>query len=702
MADKQSDKATIEELRTLLHRANRAYYVLNDPIMSDQEYDRRLKELAELEEKRPELDDPNSPTKRIGGEPVDKFKTAEHAVPMLSIDNTYSEDDVRDWVQRIRRSLKDEVDKESELRFVADPKIDGVAVSVRYENGALVQALTRGDGYQGDDITRNVRTINTVPLRLDNSEREPPDVIEIRGEIYLPIEEFERINEDREKAGKEAFMNPRNACAGTLKQLNPKVVAERNLAFVSHGRGEMQPEHLVGTYSELLELIEALGAPVSEAVRVCKTVDEVIEAIEEYANRRDEAPYAVDGMVVRVDRFDLQATLGHTSRAPRWCIAYKYPAERKETKLLDVDFQVGKTGRITPRAVMEPVLLAGTTVRHASLFNFGEVRRKDVRIGDTVVAEKAGEIIPYIVEMVKEKRPKNAKKIKAPRDCPSCGGPVEIEPPELEEKGDYESEQETARLCVNPECPAQIREKLIWFAGRGQMDIDGLGEKTIDQIREESDIPLERFADVFHLKDHRDELLELDRMGEKKVDNLLEGIEAAKGRGLARVLGSLGIRHVGSANAKILARAFPGADALMDASEEDLTELEGFGPVRGKVVHQWLHSEAGRKTLRSLEQAGVDLSSREHEKGKKAPATALKGKTVVLTGSLDRFTREEATDRLESLGAKVTSSVSKNTDLVVAGAEAGSKLDKARQLNVEVWDEDRLLKELPDSEGPSD
>lgn len=707
-----SDKERIAELRELLHRANRAYYVDAKPIMSDREYDTLLKELEELEEKHPKLADPNSPTRRVGGQTVGGFKTVRHTFPMRSIDNTYNEDEVRAWCERIAKGLQ----REAPPTLIADAKIDGVALSLRYEDGELVRALTRGDGEQGDDITANVRAIRAVPLVLDDSEITPPRVLEVRGEAYIPHKEFERINAEREEADDELFMNPRNACAGTLKQLNPKIVADRKVAFVAHGRGAVEPGSFCQSYSELLDKLKTLGVPINEGWVRCESVDDVIEAIHDYDAKRHDAPYPVDGMVVRVDDFALQEELGHTSKSPRWCIAYKYPAERKPTKLLSVDFMVGKTGRITPRAVMEPVILAGTKVRHASLFNFGEVRRKDLRLGDTVFVEKAGEIIPQVIEVVKDKRPKNTKKIEAPKQCPACGGPVELEPPELEEKGDFESEQETARLCVNPECPAQIREKLIWFAGRGQMDIDGLGEKTIDQIRE-SDIPLDRFADIFKLKEHRKDLLRLERMGEKKVDNLLESIESAKDRGMARVLGSLGIRHVGEATARALARQFSDIESLLDADEaqlrpktlarDDATRY-GFdedpkrrpsthlGKDTAPAVYAYLHSAQAKKTFEALRKAGVDLTSHEFGGGAIADAdTVFKGKTIVLTGGLEHFTRPDLKDLLESLGAHVSGSVSRKTDLVIAGDDPGSKFDKAKELGVEIWDEAALLDHLP-------
>lgn len=719
------EKRRILELRELLERANRAYFAHAAPIMSDPEFDRLLGELVRLEAAHPELADPLSPTQRVGEAPLEGFATIRHAVPMLSIDNTYSHEEVRAWAQRVQKTLSAGGASPlfagaDELAYVVDPKIDGLAMSLRYERGEFVHAATRGDGRAGDDVSANVRTIRAVPMRLEQSTRKAPRVLEVRGEVYLPLKEFDRINREREKAGDELFMNPRNAAAGTLKQLDPRAVAQRRLAFAAHGAGAIEPEGLFGSHSEFLRALKEWGVPVVGGWKRCESIEEALGVIDAFAARRADLPYMVDGMVTRVDSFAQQAAMGTTSKSPRWIIAYKYPAERKTTKLLAVEFQVGKTGRITPRATMAPIVLAGTTVQHATLHNFGEIRRKDIRIGDTVVVEKAGEIIPQVIEPALEKRPVGARRILAPRECPECGGPVEIEPPELEEAGDFESIEETGRRCVNPECPAQVREKLIWFAGRGQMDIDGLGEKTIDQVRSESKIPLERFADIFRLSAHRDALLELDRMGEKKVDNLLASIERAKSRGLTRVLAGMGIRHVGAATARALARQFKDADALLDADEPSLRpktlskdEARSRGlPVDPKsrpstelgkdtapVVHAYLHSAAGRRAFKALKDAGVDLSSHEHEPPGAAAAAATNspfaGKTIVLTGTLASFERLALTELLTSLGARVTGSVSKNTNLVIAGDSPGAKLDKARELGVETWTEAQLLAALP-------
>lgn len=707
----------VAELRELLNRANRAYYVDAKPIMSDPEFDRLLEELAALEKKHPELDDPDSPTHRVGGEAIEGFDQVRHSVPMLSIDNSYDETAVREWYDRVMTGLRGKGGGLSELegggpvRFVCDPKIDGVAMSLRYEMGKLVTAATRGDGTTGDDVTANIRAVRSVPLKLEPMGKGPPPprVLEVRGEVYMPLAEFARINREREAAGEELFANPRNSTAGTLKQLDPSIVASRRLAFSAYGRGEVS-EGFADSHTQFLERVRALGVPTSRDVWVCETVEEILKAITEFGARRHSLDYQTDGMVVRVDSFAQQDRLGTTSKSPRWIIAFKYPAERKMTRLLKVEHQVGKTGRITPRAFLEPVLVAGTTVQHATLHNYGQIRKKDIRIGDTVEIEKAGEIIPYVIGVVLEKRPAGAKKIVPPEKCPECGGPVDTEPP------GSAPEDETGRWCDNPECPAQIREKLIWFAGRRQMDIEGLGEKTVDQIRTESKIPLNTFGDVFRLRRHRDELIALDRMGEKKVDNLLAGIEAAKGRGLARVLAGMGIRYVGDTTAKLLARRYKDLEALLAAPLRDLmpnakltseearrlgVEAEGpggqetgLGKDTAPAVYAYLHSDVARHTFKDLADEGVDLTSKDFAAAAAAGKGPLAGKTMVITGTLDRYEREALKAVLESLGAKVSGSVSSKTNVLVVGREAGSKLDKARELGVETWDEERLLREL--------
>jgi DNA ligase (NAD+) len=739
-------RSRLLELRRVLTEANRAYYVDHAPTMSDVEFDRLLAELsrleAELEPRFPELADANSPTRRVGSDltPITGFTNVRHRVPMLSIDNAYeigadeesaSEQSVRAWFRRVRKGLAAEgagsLFDAPEIPLHADPKIDGVALSVRYEHGRFVHALTRGDGVSGDDVSHAARTIRSLPMTLEARGKggaQIPEVLEVRGEVYMPTREFERLNEARERAGEDLFMNPRNATAGTLKNLDPKVAAERGLRFCVHGRGEIVnwpsgPQ----SHSEFLKACKALDLPTNPHTLRAQSLGEVERFIAEFAERRTSLEYATDGMVVRVDRFDQQAALGTTAKSPRWIVAFKYPAERARTTLIRVEHQVGKTGKVTPRAVMEPVLLAGTTVQHATLHNYGRLRQLPINpddpagqtahlcVGDTVYVEKAGEIIPQVVGIALDKRPKDAKKVLPPARCPECEGELEPDPPEAIE----EPTLETSRRCVNPECPAQVREKLIWFAGRRQMDIEGLGEKTVDLLREHG-IPLNSFADIFRLSEHAATLAELPGMGEKKVSNLLAGIEAARSRGLARLLSGMGIRHVGDSTARSLARLFKDLDALLVAPVEALMPKAlskdraaalglpedpkdrpetGLGKDSAPVVHAYLHSARAKKTFTDLVALGLDMTSREWAPPAERKADGpLAGRVIVLTGTLERFEREALSRHLETLGAKVTGSVSKNTTLVIAGEKAGSKLDKARELGIEVWDEATMLAKL--------
>lgn len=700
------DADRILELRDLLDRANRAYYVEADPIMSDRDFDAQLTELSELEAAHPELADPDSPTQRVGGEPVSGFQTVRHAVPMTSIDNTYSIEDLRAWYDRVLKGLDREVPArdadtgtdddaaglfasdmnprvDPDVALVCDPKIDGVAISLRYERGRLVSATTRGDGTTGDVITSNVRAIRSIPIMLATDD--PPEVVEIRGEIVMPNASFDRVNAEREAAGEPLFANARNSTAGTLRSLDPKVTASRGLRFIAHGRGETIGVSVDG-YSAFLDLVKSWGVPANAHSKAFATIGEVVERVEAFRDERHELEYGVDGMVVRVDRFDLQRDLGATAKAPRWAIAFKYPAEQARTRLLRVDWQVGKGGTLTPRATMEPVLVAGTTVQHATLHNIEEIRRKDLRIGDAVVIEKAGEIIPQVVEAVVAERTGTEAAIEPPATCPACGGAIEQEGPKL--------------YCTNPECPAQFREKLKWFVGRDQMDIDGIGEKLVDQLVD-ADL-VHHFADLFALQ--RDDLLGLERMGEKSADNLLAGLETAKSRGLARVLAGLGIRHIGATAAKVLARHFRDADDLLAASVEDLQELPDFGEITARSLHDHLASEPARDAFRRLADAGVSLASDLYrEPGEiAAPADSpVAGKTIVITGTLETTGRKELQERLEAMGAAVTGSVSKKTDILIAGEKSGSKLVKATELGVEVWDEARLLEELGPTSEPA-
>jgi len=674
----------LAELRALLHRANSAYYVDAAPFMSDGEYDRLLAELVALEAEHG-CDDPNSPTQRLGDAATGFAKVA-HAVPMLSIENTYTLETFNAWHARCVAALG------TEPMLVCEPKVDGLAISLRYEDGALVQAATRGDGEHGDEVTGNARAVRAIPTKLRGSF---PSLLEVRGEIFMPNESFERINAERQRANEVLFVNARNATSGTLKSLDPKLVASRGLSFVAHGRGACEGDPSRGHW-EFLANLRAWGVPTNDDASRCASADDARECIESFKNRRSGLPYGVDGMVVRVDAFAQQAELGAASRAPRWIIAFKYPAERRETQLLRVDWQVGKGGTLTPRATMKPVFVGGTTVSHATLHNIDEIRRKDLRIGDVVLVEKAGEVIPQVVESLHERRDGSEQTIDPPTVCPSCASAVEQDGPKL--------------YCVNAACPAQFRERLKWFVGRDQMDIDGLGDKIIDQLVEAGLV--NHFADVFALDPARlaaleksessgqgkvrkdGSLAEVARIGAKTAERIVRSADAARGRGLQRLLASLGVRHLGEAASKTLARAFPNLDAVLGANVATLEALPDFGSITAESLVRDFSAPTLRDEIERLRAAGVDLSSQSHRPEGASAAGPLAGKVVVLTGELPGWDRRSLTAAVEALGAKVSGSVSKKTDLVIAGAAAGSKLTKARELGVIVWEGDEALREL--------
>jgi DNA ligase (NAD+) len=760
-------KKEIEQLRDEIRQHDERYYVDAKPTISDLEYDRKMERLKQLEAEHPEYASADSPTQRVGGEPIAGFRTVPHARPMYSIDNTYNVDEVRKWASRtyeatnpdllavaaeinaLKSSGKQFEERRKQLReaynksltraaetgfpieggFFVDPKVDGVAISIRYERGQLALALTRGDGQRGDDVTHNVRTIRAIPLKLRESKGIPiPDVVEVRGEIYMPTAEFDRLNRLIAESGNEPFANPRNATAGTLKQLDPRIVAERRLSLFAHGRGEITDDSFT-THSEYLAALAAWGIPVNPLSHPCMTVEEVWQYIEDFASKRGNLPYLTDGIVVRVDRINLQNDLGFTSKFPRWCIAYKYAAEQATTRLVSVDWQVGKSGKLTPRANMEPVFVAGTTVQHASLHNLGEVRRKDIRIGDTVIIEKAGEIIPQVVRVVLDKRPPQTPPMSPPEQCTECGGEIEIEydqrrvheidsynakvereksraakknlePNELTVPLPLSELDESGRYCINPECPAQFRERIIHFAGRGQMDIDGMGEKVVHQLADAG--LLNSFGDIFTLHTKRDAVLALERMGEKKADNLFEGIETAKDRGLARVLSGLGIHHIGSTASRVFAEHFGTIDVLIAAPLDQVETLKTDGALAGigseiaGSLHAFLHSREGQRVIQELRDAGVKLEV-EKSTTTGAAGSALAGKTLVVTGTLTRYKREEIEELIARHGGRAASSVSKNTDYLVAGENAGSKLEKANSLGVKVISESEFKKLVGDN-----
>ncbi|MCB9867032.1 MAG: NAD-dependent DNA ligase LigA [Phycisphaerales bacterium] len=657
----------IEQLRDEIRRHDRLYFVEAAPEISDREYDRLMDRLKRLEAEHPDLVTPDSPSQRVGGEPLEGFAKVTHAVPMRSIDNTYNEAELREFDQRVRKILGSE-----KFAYTVDPKVDGVAVSLLYENGVLVAAATRGDGETGDDVTANVRTIRAVPLKLGGSKW--PGRIDIRGEIYWPLEDFTRYNAARQQAGEQVFANPRNATAGTLKQLDPQNVADRGLRFVAHGFGRIEPLAEDSHYA-LMKQLQRWGVPVSDRTRHITDIDGVLAECHVLEQDRRTLAYEIDGLVAKVDSFDQRDRLGATSKYPRWAIAYKFAAEQGESRLIDVEFQVGKLGTITPRAIMEPVQLAGTTVRHASLHNFDQVDRLDVRIGDTVIVEKAGEIIPQVVRVVIEKRPKDAQPVKRPKQCPVCGHPAA-----QDEGGVY-------LRCLNPQCIAQRKERLIYFCGRDQMDIEGAGESLVTQLVDKELV--RDCSDLYHLADRRDDLLALERMGAKSVDNLLAGIDASKGRPLARLLAALNIRHVGGTTGELLADHFGDMDAVMQASAEELLEVDGVGPELAASVRTFFDSEDNQALIARLRDAGVNMRQPKRQIAKDSP---FAGKTVVLTGTLEHLERKAAEEIVKSLGGKASGSVSKKTDLVVAGEKAGSKLTKAKELGIEVIDEAEFLR----------
>ncbi|MCF6135332.1 NAD-dependent DNA ligase LigA [Thermoactinomyces vulgaris] len=664
-------KKRVLELHDEINEHNHRYYVLDDPAISDAEYDRLMRELMALEKKFPELKTPDSPTQRVGGEPLPYFEKVEHTAPMLSLGNAFDEQDLRDFDERVRKAAG-----RQNVRYVCELKIDGLAVSVKYEDGRFVLGSTRGDGITGEDITQNLKTIRSLPLRINE-----PLSIEVRGEAYMPRRAFERLNRERAENGEPLFANPRNAAAGSLRQLDPKLAARRTLDLFVYEIGQLEG-HTVQTHTEGLQFLETLGFKVNPARQTVESVEEMLAFIEKWGKNRPDLPYEIDGIVIKVDELALRKQMGNTAKSPRWAIAYKFPAEEAVTRLLDITLNVGRTGVVTPTAVLEPVSLAGTTVQRASLHNEDLIREKDIRIHDYVVVKKAGDIIPEVVGVLTEKRTGGEKAFSMPEHCPECGS------------GLVRLEGEVALRCINPECPAQTREGIIHFVSRGAMNIEGLGEKVVTQLFNHGLV--RSVADLYYLE--KEDLLQLERMGEKSVQNLLEAIEKSKRNSLERLLFGLGIRFVGAKGAKILAQHFKHMDALMEAGMEELLALDEIGPKMADSVVTYMEKPEVRETINRLKEAGVNMEYKgPGADGEKAVASSpLAGKTVVITGTLQKMSRKEATDLLESLGANVTGSVSKKTDLLVAGEKAGSKLDKAKKLDVTIWDEETLLSHLPE------
>lgn len=658
----------IERLREEIRAHDRLYYVENAPQISDRDYDRLMSELATLEKAHPECVTPDSPTQRVAGEPLEGFRTVAHAVPMLSIDNTYDRAALDEFDRRVREAAGDE-----RFTYAADPKIDGVAANLRYEKGQLVLVVTRGDGQSGDDITSNARTIKSIPLALPRSK--VPEVLEVRGEIYWPLSHFTAYNRHVAEDGGTPLANPRNGAAGTLKQLDPRVVARRKLAFIAHGYGEMSSVP-VSTDEELFSLFRVLGLPVNSERKICRDLDAVWDAVQWWRQRRAGVDYGTDGMVIKVNELDLRRRMGHTSKYPRWCIAYKYETEQGQTVLREVVYQVGRSGVVTPVARLDPVQLGGTTVSSASMHNFDQVRRLDVRPGDTIVIEKAGEIIPQVVRILPEKRQDESRPIRPPETCPECSTTLQ-----RDEGGVY-------IRCPNPSCPAQLRHRVAFFAGRNQMDIGTLGRELVAQL---VDRGLVRHVTDLYVLDP-EQVEQLDRMGAVSTKNLMDAVEASKDRGLARVLAALGIRHVGSRAAELLAEHFTTVDALAAADVEEITAVNGIGEKIASAVCAFFQSPEGQMTVARLKEAGVRL---EEETRQAAGPLPLAGTTVVVTGTLERFSRAEAESAVRAAGGKPVSGVSGTTDFVVAGENPGArKVDKARELGVPVVSEDEFVRRL--------
>jgi DNA ligase (NAD+) len=656
----------VAELRTEIDRHNRLYYVDAAPVLSDREFDRLMKRLEEIEAEHPDLVTPDSPTQRVGGEPLVEFRTVAHAVPMLSIENTYSFDEVREWSARVRKGLNDA----DEIRYVVELKVDGVAVSLRYEQGRLVLGATRGDGYHGDDVTTNLRTVRGIPVVLADR---PPAILEVRGEVYMTNTELVRLNELRQAAGEIPFANPRNSTAGSLKLLDPKLCAQRRLQFVAHGLGASQDIKAI-SYGKILQDVKRWGIPVSPHTAVYETIDEVIEHAERWATRRNELDYQTDGLVIKLDNLVQRERLGTRSKSPRWLIAFKYAAEQAVTKILNIGVQVGKTGKLTPVADLTPVPLAGTTVKRASLHNADEIARKDIRIGDTVVIEKAGEIIPQVVRVETDARDGSEVAFSFPRSCPSCGAAVE----RVEGEVDYR--------CTNPasKCPEQLKEWIRWFAHRDAMDIEGLGSKLIDQLVDRGLV--RSLADLYRLDEET--LSALERMGKKSAQNLVTALEASKSRSLDRFITGLTIRHIGTRSAEILALRFRDLAALRSATLAELESTPDVGPVVAASVYDFLQDPENRRLLDELLEVGV--SPTPLALLATAGSLPLAGKTIVITGTLPRRSRQDAEALIKQLGGKVTGSVSKSTSYLLVGEEPGSKLEKARSLNVPIIDEAAL------------
>ncbi len=647
------EEKRIDELVKILNRHNYLYYVENNPVISDYEYDKLYKELEELEKKFPEYIREDSPTRKVGGEPLQRFSTVEHKVPMLSIDNTYSKEELFEFDRRIKRLLE----IQNDIEYVVELKFDGVAVTLLYENGRFMRGVTRGDGWKGDDITENLKTVKTLPLFIQYKE-----ILEARGEVYIRKDDFEKINYAKRKKGEPLFANPRNAAAGSLKLLDPKIVAERHLhLFVYQGFAE----NGCTTHMEMLDFLKDIGFPISPYRKKVKNIEEVVAYCNEWQERRLHLPYNIDGMVIKVNSLYLQRKLNITAKSPRWAVAYKFPAQQVETTLLNVLVQVGRIGTLTPVAVLEPVEVSGSTVSRATLHNFDEVKRLGIKIGDKVFIEKSGEVIPQVIKPIPEKRTGEEKEIEIPTECPVCHSRV------------VKDENGVAIRCPNVRCPAQVKERIIHFASRDAMDIEGLGEKWVDIFVEKK--LLSDYGDIYYLK--YEKLMGLERMAEKSAGNLLSAIEQSKNRPFANLIFALGIKHIGINASEILAERFNSLDELADADVETLAGINEIGPIMAKSISDFFNNRENLQVIEKIKKAGVKTENTERVQKKN---NKLAGLTFVITGTLSKYTRESITSLIKEAGGKVTGSVSGNTDYLICGQEPGSKLDRAKELKVKV------------------
>ncbi|OFR26553.1 MULTISPECIES: NAD-dependent DNA ligase LigA [Staphylococcus] len=654
----QDVKKRVEKLHDLLNQYSYEYYVQDNPSVPDSEYDKLLHELIEIEEKYPEFKSTDSPTVRVGGEAQSSFEKVNHDTPMLSLGNAFNEEDLRKFDQRIRDSI-------GQVEYMCELKIDGLAVSLKYENGRFVQGLTRGDGTTGEDITENLRTIHAIPLKI----KEPLN-FEVRGEAYMPRRSFIHLNNEKEQNGEQPFANPRNAAAGSLRQLDSKLAAKRKLSVFLYSVNDLT-EFNATTQSEALEELDQLGFKTNQERERVSDIEGVLNYIEKWTSKRESLSYDIDGIVIKVNDLSQQEEMGYTQKSPRWAIAYKFPAEEVITKLLDIELSIGRTGVVTPTAILEPVKVAGTTVSRASLHNEDLIHERDIRIGDSVVIKKAGDIIPEVVKSILDRRPNESEIYHMPTHCPSCGHEL------------VRIEGEVALRCINPKCQAQLIEGLIHFVSRQAMNIDGLGTKIIHQLYENQLI--KDVADIFYLKE--EDLLPLERMGKKKVDNLLLAVEKSKEQSLEHLLFGLGIRHLGVKASQVLAERYETMDQLFKVTESELIEIQDIGDKLAQSVVTYLENSDIRSLIEKLSNKNVNMSYKGIKTTEIDGHPDFSGKTIVLTGKLEQMTRNEASEWLKMQGAKVTNSVTKSTDIVIAGEDAGSKLAKAEKYGTEIWTE---------------